>query len=220
MAGPKLSPSPIFVLAVNEAMLTGESVPVTKTMAPETSPDFFDKKEHNRFGLFAKMLPDMPAYLSLLVFYRHTLFCGTKVIQTRNYAKQKTLAVVLRTGFMTAKGDLVRSIMYPPPVDFKFEQDSYKFVGFLAGLSLIGFSYTIITKVQTSSASFGDILVDALDLITIVVPPALPAAMTIGSIYAQKRLRRKNIFCISPRTINVAGSLDCICFDKTGGHQH
>ncbi len=119
-------------------------------------------------------------------------------------------------GFLTAKGDLVRSILYPPPVDFKFEQDSYKFIGFLGLLSLVGFAYTIVSKVQTSSATFGDILVDALDLITIVVPPALPAAMTIGSIYAQKRLARRRIYCISPRTITVAGSLDCVCFDKTG----
>jgi len=37
--------------------------------------------------------------------------------------------------------------MYPPPVDFKFEQDSYKFVAFLAGISLIGFAYTCINKV-------------------------------------------------------------------------
>ena len=61
-----------------------------------------------------------------------------------------------------------------------------------------------------------DIALDAFDLITITVPPALPAAMTIGSIYAQKRLEKKDIFCISPRSINVSGSVDCICFDKTG----
>ena len=61
-----------------------------------------------------------------------------------------------------------------------------------------------------------DIFLDAADLITIVIPPALPAAMTIGSIYAQKRLKEKGIFCISPRTINVAGSIQCVCFDKTG----
>ena len=27
---------------------------------------------------------------------------------------------------------------------------------------------------------------------------------------------KKGIFCISPRTINVSGSIDCIAFDKTG----
>jgi len=60
----------------------------------------------------------------------------------------------------------------------------------------------------------GEIIVDALDLITIVVPPALPAAMTVGRMYAQSRLKREKVFCISPRTINVAGSIDCVCFDK------
>ena len=33
---------------------------------------------------------------------------------------------------------------------------------------------------------------------------------------ANRRLIPKNIFCISPRTINVAGTTDCVCFDKTG----
>ena len=48
------------------------------------------------------------------------------------------------------------------------------------------------------------------------MPPALPAAMTIGVVIAQRRLRKKGIYCISPRTINVSGSIDCVCFDKTG----
>lgn len=59
-----------------------------------------------------------------------------------------------------------------------------------------------------------DIVLEALDLITIVVPPALPAAMTVGRFYAQNRLQKNQIFCISPRSINVSGSIDCVCFDK------
>ena len=54
----------------------------------------------------------------------------------------------------------------------------------------------------------------ALDIVTIVVPPALPAAMTVGTVYAQNRLKRQGIFCISPARINVCGKLKCICFDK------
>lgn len=42
------------------------------------------------------------------------------------------------------------------------------------------------------------------------------AAMSVGRMYAQKRLQKKNIFCIAPRSINVSGSIDCVCFDKTG----
>ena len=51
------------------------------------------------------------------------------------------------SGFMTAKGKLVRSIMHPAPVDFKFEQDSYKFVTFLASIAFVGFAYTAINLV-------------------------------------------------------------------------
>lgn len=60
------------------------------------------------------------------------------------------------------------------------------------------------------------IAIESLDLITIAVPPALPAAMAVGQYYAQKRLEKNKIFCISPRTITVAGSIDCVCFDKVG----
>lgn len=57
------------------------------------------------------------------------------------------MAVVTSTGFLTAKGSLVSSIMYPPPADFKFERDSYKFIGFLAFLASIGFVYSLVQKV-------------------------------------------------------------------------
>jgi len=62
----------------------------------------------------------------------------------------------------------------------------------------------------------GLIIRRTLDLVTIVVPPALPAAMTVGIVFAQKRLRRQNIFCISPRSINLCGAINTFCFDKTG----
>lgn len=123
--------------------------------------------------------------------------------------------MVIRTGFNTSKGGLVRSIMYPPPVDFKFEQDSYKFVILLACIATIGVIYTIVTKAMRG-VDGRSVALEALDLITIVVPPALPAAMTVGRLVAQRRLERKKIYCTSPRTINVSGSIDCICFDKTG----
>lgn len=58
------------------------------------------------------------------------------------------------------------------------------------------------------------IIIESLDIITITVPPALPAAMTAGIVYAQRRLKQLGIFCISPQRINICGQLNLVCFDK------
>ncbi|VEL13753.1 unnamed protein product, partial [Protopolystoma xenopodis] len=74
---------------------------------------------------------------------RHLLFCGTQVIQTRNYADERVLAVVSRTGFQTAKGEMVRAILFPKPMKFKFTQDAFQFVGALAVIAVIGFGISV-----------------------------------------------------------------------------
>lgn len=66
----------------------------------------------------------------------------------------------------------------------------------------------------------GDIILKALDIITIVIPPALPATMTIGKLYALNRLKKYKISCINSRVINVSGSINCVCFDKVSSVAH
>ena len=61
-----------------------------------------------------------------------------------------------------------------------------------------------------------EIVIRALDLVTVAVPPALPAAMTVCTLYAQSRLRSQGIFCIHPMRINLGGKLRLVCFDKVG----
>jgi len=48
----------------------------------------------------------------------------------------------------------------------------------------------------------------------VVVPPALPAAMTIGIVHSMKRLKRLKIYCTCQSRINVAGKIKLVCFDK------
>jgi len=47
--------------------------------------------------------------------------------QTRYYPGKHVQAVVLRTAYSTLKGQLVRSIMYPKPVDFRFTKVKFFF---------------------------------------------------------------------------------------------
>ncbi|XP_015762020.1 PREDICTED: probable cation-transporting ATPase 13A3 [Acropora digitifera] len=189
---------------VNESVLTGESVPVTKTPLPNAkrSPGYSEEER--------EQLPYNPERQK-----RHTLFSGTRVIQTRYYGRARVLAVVVRTGFSTTKGRLIRSILNPKPVGFKFFRDSMRFIGFLSILALAGFSYSVYIFVK-QGRSAGRIILNALDIITVAVPPALPAAMSVGTVYALQRLKKQQIYCINPSRINVCGKLKLFCFDKTG----
>ncbi len=55
-----------------------------------------------------------------------------------------------------------------------------------------------------------------MDVLTIAVPPALPATLSICVTFSIARLKRGQIFCLSPQRINVAGMVNMFVFDKTG----
>jgi cation-transporting ATPase 13A2 len=125
------------------------------------------------------------------------------------------LGLVIRTAFVTTKGSLVRDILYPKPTKFKFYRDSLIFVAGMAVLAVIGFFITMPAMIK-QNYSILEIIDRSLDLITITVPPALPAAMTVGIVFSVSRLRKQKIYCISPPRINIAGRVNLMVFDKTG----
>ncbi|GAA5949133.1 hypothetical protein JCM3765_004021 [Sporobolomyces pararoseus] len=195
---------------VNESMLTGESVPVSKV------PVEADVVE-------AISIPggDIAGELA-----RHVVFNGTKIIRVRQTTpsaatagsglhQPEALGMVLRTGFNTTKGALVRSMLFPKPFGFAFYRDSFRFIGVLGMVAVLGFLASSVNFVKLG-ISWSVIVIRALDLVTIVVPPALPATMAIGTSFAIARLRKMEIFCISPTRVNIGGKVNIVCFDKTG----
>ena len=91
----------------------------------------------------------------------------------------------------------------------------FRFIVVLFCIAAIGMGYCVYVYVKRQ-APWSMVVLRCLDIITIVVPPALPAAMTVGTYYAQSRLKKLKIFCISPQRINVCGKMKLVCFDKTG----
>ncbi|CAE6435987.1 unnamed protein product [Rhizoctonia solani] len=203
-------PADILLLSgdaiVNESMLTGESVPVSKVPVTEVGV--------RSYVLGAgKNDADVGPGLA-----KSFLYAGTRVVRVRgsgNGLGEDAIGVVARTGFNTTKGALVRSMLFPKPMGFKFYRDSMRFIGVLAVIAILGFMASAVQFVKLG-ISWQTIILRALDLITIVVPPALPATLSIGTAFAISRLRKAGVFCIAPTRVNVGGKVDVVCFDKTG----
>jgi cation-transporting ATPase 13A2 len=104
---------------VNEAMLTGESVPVVKAALDLDGRDAAD-------------------VFTLGADNQRTLFAATKILQVKPREKgARVMALAVRTGFQTAKGSLVLSILFPRPSFFNFMQQTYMFVMGVCLVSMI-----------------------------------------------------------------------------------
>ena len=102
-------------------MLTGESIPVMKSSIPMVSKEVYSDSESTK----------------------HTLYSGTGVIQTRQVGTEPVIGLVKSTGFLTTKGTLIRDILYPKEIKFKFYADGMKFIGIMALLAILAQCITL-----------------------------------------------------------------------------
>lgn len=117
--------------------LTGESVPVSKTPLTDDALGYLDLSTPSIHPNVAK----------------HFLFSGTKVIRARRPQnvdddEAVALAVVVRTGFLTTKGALVRSMLFPKPSGFKFYRDSFRYIAVMGAVALLGFIASFVNFVR------------------------------------------------------------------------
>lgn len=99
------------------------------------------------------------------------MFEGTKLIQV-NDAKEN-IAIVLRTGFVSLRGQYFRNVLFPQPPSLKFYIQAAKFIVEIAIIIAIIYAFLLIRYIPMKfDASL--LVLRFLDNIVWSIPPSMP----------------------------------------------
>ena len=198
-------------VVVNEAILTGEATPQQKVGVA-----LRDKQE----VLSLKRSSDTGDRL-------YVVFGGTKVLQTVQEPETHPkgipkppdngcVAYVIRNGFNTSQGRLVRTIMFSSEQTTAATKEAGIFVSVLLCFALAAAGYVLKEGWHDPKRNKAKLLLNCSMIIASVVPPELPMNLSLAVNSSLHSLSKLGVFCTEPFRIPFAGKVGVCCFDKTG----
>jgi len=205
---------------LSEASLTGESLPIRKSnldfsLTSKRVNVITDKSMIYGGTTILQLKPEVKDDKNNVLFSQSQTDLKNNDNVHNNPLEGEVLAMVTKVGYYTTNGNLVSSILFPAETNFEFTRQTYKYLGVLLCLALIGFVWTL-WRYSLEGAAKSLMALRSLDLLTIVVPPSLPLAMSTAISFALSNLKKHKIFCINGSVIPIAGKVKICGFDKTG----
>lgn len=189
---------------VNEAMLSGELTPLLKEsirLRPaedRLDVEAFDKNSLLHGGTMALQVTKPEA-------------TGAVPAAPDNGA----LAYVVKTGFETSQGSLVRMMIFSSERVSVGNKEAFFFILFLLVFAIAASWYVWVEGTKMGRIQ-SKLILDCIIVITSVVPPELPMELTMAVNSSLAALLKYYVYCTEPFRIPLAGRIDVCCFDKTG----
>ena len=186
-------------MKIEEAALTGESVPVTKLVNA-----LMGKKGDDEVALGDR---------------KNMAYMGSTLV----YGRGK--AVVVATGMDTEMGKIANAITLAEdgktPLEIKLEQLSKVLTKLVLGVCVVIFAYNILSKIIIGgSTEYFDVIlhsfIAAIALAVAAIPEGLVAVMTIVLSIGVTNMSKKNAIIRKMTAVETLGCTQIICSDKTG----
>ncbi|GKY92667.1 hypothetical protein MPSEU_000236700 [Mayamaea pseudoterrestris] len=211
----------------DESLLTGESVPQLKHALEESQSPHDDEtlldltdKEHKESILFAG---------TGLIAATNTDAAKEVIAKGSSNSHENSLysppdggvvAIVLRTGFETTQGSLLRTMAYSSSksgAHGNANMDTYIFIFILLCCAIFAAATVLKTGWHDDRRNRFRLLLHVVMIITSVVPPELPMELSLAVTNSVAALMQKcQVYCTEIHRIPWAGAVDVVCFDKTG----
>ena len=186
-------------MKIEEAALTGESVPVTKLVNA-----LMGKKDESEVALGDR---------------KNMAYMGSTLV----YGRGK--AVVVATGMDTEMGKIANAISLAEegktPLEIKLEQLSKILTKLVLGVCVVIFGYNIAMHfISGAEGAFYEVALDsfitAIALAVAAIPEGLVAVMTIVLSIGVTNMSKKNAIIRKMNAVETLGCTQIICSDKTG----
>ncbi|KAI6228891.1 hypothetical protein M3Y99_01182000 [Aphelenchoides fujianensis] len=159
----------------------------------------------------------------------HVIYGGTKVVKHTppgrlnpglNSPDSGCICYVLRTGFNTRHGQLLRTILFGvkrvTACYLEIFIFSFFLVIFAVAVAVAAGAYVWLKEAEDEGRNRYKLLLQCLLIMARMMPPEWSYGFSFTIHRSRVALRKLGVFCTEPSRIPFAGRVDVCCFDKTG----